>query len=201
MERFNANGRWLPIAVLCLWCVGCSESNNEKPVARAPAELEQEAQTRVVLEDGVYPVVSAAGIPAEQPAPGGDAESKIVELINIPVEGSGDSSTDKIRVISKPLLRFRNVPHFDFKFENSECTEVGFQNTDELKAYTRNHVGARLAVVIDNQVVSHHKIREAIESDEVRITCCTVGGGDHLHKHLKQLKLASDASEQSEGDH
>ena len=72
--------------------------------------------------------------------------------------------------------------------------EVGFQNTDELKAYTRDHVGSRLAVVIGNKVISHHKIREAIESVEVRITCCTVGGGDHLHKHLKELKLASNAN-------
>ena len=195
MKHFNAQTIFTLVALVCLSAVGCSDTNNEKPAANARTELDEEAQTRVVLEDGVYPVVLA-----DEAMPKGDAEIKVVELINVPVEGSGDSTPDKIRVIPRPLLRFRKVSHFDFTFEKNECTEVGFQNTDELKAYTRDHVGSRLAVVIDNKVISHHKIREAIEADEVRITCCTVGGGDHLHKHLKELRLASNANRRSKVD-
>ncbi|HZJ17753.1 MAG TPA: hypothetical protein VFD27_22050, partial [Chthoniobacteraceae bacterium] len=183
------------VALVCLSVVGCLGTNKEKSAANARTELDKEAQTRIVLEDGVYPVVLAA-----EAMPKGDAEIKVVELINVPVEGSGDSTPEKIRVIPRPLLRFRKLSHFDFTFQKNECTEVGFRNTDELKAYTRDHVGSRLAVVIDNKVISHHKIREAIESDEVRITCCTVGGGDHLHKHLKELKLASKANGRSTVD-
>jgi preprotein translocase subunit SecD len=186
MKHFNAQTIFTLVAVVCLSAAGCSATNKEKSAANARTELHEEAQTRVVLEDGVYPVVLA-----DEAMPKGDRKIKVVELINVPVEGSGDSTTDKIRVIPRPLLRFRNVSHFGFTFQKNECTEVGFQNTAELKAYTRDHVGSRLAVVVDNKVISHHKIREAIESDEVRITCCTVGGGDHLHKHLKELKLAS----------
>ena len=188
MKYFNAQTTFTLVALVCLSAVGCSDTNNEKPAANARGKLDKEAQTRVVVEDGVYPVVLA-----DEAMPKGDPKIKVVELINVPVEGSGKSTPGKIRVIPRPLLRFRTVSHFDFTFENNECTEVGFQNTDELKAYTRNHVGSRLAVVIDNKVISHHKIREAIEAEEVRITCCTVGGGDHLHKHLKELKLGSQA--------
>ena len=195
MKHFNAQTIFTLVALVCLSAVGCSAPNNEKSAANARTELDEEAQTRVVLEDGVYPVVLA-----DEAMPKGDPEIKVVELINVPVEGSGDSTPDKIRVIPRPLLRFRKLSHFDFTFEKNECTEVGFQNTDELKAYTRDHVGSRLAVVIDNKVISHHKIREAIESDEVRITCCTVGGGDHLHKHLKELKVASNANRRSKVD-
>ena len=54
--------------------------------------------------------------------------------------------------------------------------------------------------MIATKVITKHKIREAIETDKIRITCCTVGGGDHLHKHLKELKLASDANRQSKVD-
>ena len=192
MKHFNAQTIF---ALVCLSAVGCSDTNNEKPPANARTEFDEEAQTRVVLEDGVYPVVLA-----DEAMPKGDPEIKVVELINVPVEGSGDLTPDKIRVIPRPLLRLRKLSHFDFTFQKNECTEVGFQNTDELKAYTRDHVGSRLAVVIDNKVISHHKIREAIEADEVRITCCTVGGGDHLHKHLKELKLASNANTRSKVD-
>jgi preprotein translocase subunit SecD len=180
---------------VCLSAAGCSHTNNEKPAAIAPTQLAEDAQTRVVLEDGVYPVVLA-----DQAMPKGDPENKVVELINIPVEGSGESTTDKIRVISRPLLRFGKLSHFDFTFEKNECTQIGFQNTDELKAYTQDHVGSRLAVVVGNRVITHHKIREAIVSDDVRITCCTAGGGDHLHKHLKELKLTSNANRRSQAD-
>ena len=195
MKHFNAQTIFKLIALVCLSAEGCSDTNKEKSAANARTELDKEGQTRVVLEDGVYPVVLAAEATSK-----GDAETTVVELINVPVEGSGDSATEKIRVIPRPLLRFGKVSHFDFTFQKNECTEVGFQNTDELKAYTRDHVGSRLAVVIGNKVISHHKIREAIESDEVRITCCTVGGGDHLHKHLKELKLVSNANKWSKVD-
>ena len=195
MKHFNAQTIFTLVALVCLSVVGCLGTNKEKSAANARTELDKEAQTRVVLEDGVYPVVSTEKAMAK-----GDPEIKVVELINVPVEGSGDSTPEKIRVIPRPLLRFRKLSHFDFTFQKNECTEVGFRNTDELKAYTRHHVGSRLAVVISNKVISHHKIREPIEADVVRITCCTVGGGDHLHKHLKELKLASNANRRSKVD-
>jgi preprotein translocase subunit SecD len=170
-------------ALLVLSAANCSDSNIEKPVTHARMEVAEEVST-VVLEDGVYPVALANDATR-------NPEANVIELINIPVQGSEDSTPEKIRVIPQPLLRFQTLSRFDFKFTENECTEIGFHNTDELKAYTRDHIGSQLAVVIDNKAISHHKIREAIEGDEVRITCCTVGGGDHLHHHLKELKLAS----------
>jgi hypothetical protein len=190
MKHVNDQTVLLLVVLVCLWAVGCSDrgdattaANNAQPAASDRTELNEETEARVLLEDGVYPVVLTI-----EASPKGDPEIQIVELANVPVEGSGDAAPDKIRVICRPLLRFRTVPQFDFTFEKNECTEIGFQNTDELKAYTRDHVGSRLAVVIDNKVISSHKIREALETDQVRITCCTVGGGDHLHEHLKKLK-------------
>jgi hypothetical protein len=190
MKRFNTQTIFLLAALVYLSTLGCWAPNEE-----SAANAQTEGHPRVVLEDGVYPVVLA-----DKAMPTGDREIQVVELINVPVEGSGDSAPDKIRVIPRPLVRFRGVSHFDFTFDKKQCTEVGFQNSDELKAYTRDHVGSRLAVVIGNKVISHHKIREAIEADKVRITCCTVGGGDHLHKHLKELKLASNAKRHSKVD-
>lgn len=183
------------LVVVCLAVVGCSDTHNDKPAASARTQVIDETQAPGVLEDGVYPVVLT-----EEAMPMGDRNVKIVELVNVPVDGSTAPAPDRIRVIARPLLHFRSVTHFDFKFENNECTEVGFQNTDELREYTRNHIGSRLAVVIDNKVITHHKIRQAIESDQVRITCCTVGGGDHLYKHLTELQLAANANMRSKRD-
>ena len=194
MKLANRRAALAIIAVACLWAWGCADAKHEKTAATGQTEFSGPTEAPVLLEDGVYPVVLG-----NETVLTGDAEVKVVELDISPVEGSEKPIPDKLRIIARPLLRFRNV-HFEFTFEKNECTEVGFQNTDELKAYTRDHVGSRLAVVIDNKVITHHKIREALETDQVRITCCTVGGGDHLHKHLKELKLASDANRQSKVD-
>ena len=207
MTRWSAQAILMLFALLPVSAAGCWNFGSEKPGASAPAQPDQAlqrdqtaqrnpaaqhdpaVQTNVAVEDGVYPVVVADETGAQ-----GNPEIEVVELPSVPVEGSEDETPETIRVIPKPLLRFTALSHFDFKFVKNECTEIGFQNTDELRAYTRDHVGARLAVVVDNRVISHHKIREAIETGEVRITCCTVGGGDHLHKYLQHLKLTSNAS-------
>lgn len=167
--------------VVSLCCSYALCEDGATTVARVRAESNE-----LQLVDGVYPVVSSGE--AEEK---GDSESIVLELTNVPVKGQEEAST--VRIIDRPLLQFRDVPHFDFKFENGECTEIGFQNTDDLMAYTREHVGSRLAVVINNTVISSHKVREPIKTKRVRITCCTVGGGDHLHEHLKTLTSASDA--------
>jgi hypothetical protein len=192
MTLFNHHIAVLLIAVMCHPILGCSPANDEQPVATGQTESKELSRARVLLDDGVYPVLLG-----DEALPKRDPGIKIRELVSLPVKGSGNSGPEKIRVIDQPLLHFRDVSQFDFAFEKNECTEVGFQNTDELKAYTRDHVGSRLAVVIDNRVISHHKIREPIETNQVRITCCTVGGGDHLHLHLKELKRASDANRPS----
>ena len=59
MKHFNAQTTFTLVALVCLSAVGCSDTNNEKPAANARMKLDEEAQTRVVVEDGVYPVVLA----------------------------------------------------------------------------------------------------------------------------------------------
>lgn len=187
--RFASHYAALGLMSLILFCVlRCSDARSEDTANGGRAEAAD-----VKLVDGVYPVISSTEAELKS-----DPELKFVELPNVPVRADGTSAETKlIQVIDQPLLRFRDVPHFNFKFENDECSEVGFQNTNDLMAYTREHVGSRLAVVINNKVISSHKIREPITTRRVRITCCTVGGGDHLHKHLKALKLASKSKEES----
>src|SRR5687768_14811726 len=127
MTDFNAQTVLTLVALACLSALGCSDSTSETPIADARRGRNEGGRTRIVLEDGVYPVVMA-----EDAQPEHDSEIKVVELINVPVEGGEDSTYDKIRVFPQPLLRFRKLSHFDFKIEKNECTEVGFQNTDEL---------------------------------------------------------------------
>lgn len=135
------------------------------------------------LEDGVYPVL---GIDVAQ-AIKNDPEGEIIDLAEVPVPGSAKTPAT-IRIAASPLVRFQDVSNFDFKFENNQCTQLRFKNTDLLKAYTRDHVGSRLAIVVGRRVITHHKIREPITTEDVRVTFCTEGGGEHLRTHFDQLK-------------
>lgn len=135
------------------------------------------------LQDGIYPVVKreTAGTTATRGA-------RIVELVEAPVTGSIDATPQTVLVIDEPVLRFREVPHHEFKFDqNNECTQIELENTESLKAFTRNHIGGRLAVVVDGKVVSSHKIRNPVETKNVTITFCTEGGGDEVYRHLKSV--------------
>lgn len=188
MTHYSQNVAIMLSGLICLMMLGCSDPDEKWTVAKNRIESvdwdDAGDQFETRLKDGVYPAIWKDGAAPD------DAGGTIVELKNIPVQGE-ESPPEMISVIDQPLLHFGNVEKFDFKFEKNECTQIGFQNSEKLKSYSRDHIGSRLAVVIDNQVISVHKIREAIESDQVQITCCTVGGGDHLHQHLTQLKQAS----------
>ena len=131
------------------------------------------------LEDGVYPVIE----PDETP------KGEIVELARVPV--TSDTTPENVHIIGQPLVRFQNVSHLDFTFKENEYTRITMENSDELREYTQTHVGSLVAVVIDGRVITSHKIREAIETDEFQITFCIEGAGDHLHEHLKEVKFAA----------
>jgi len=133
----------------------------------------------VALEDGLYPVVG----------PDETLEAQVVELARVPLASA--PNPENVHVMAQPLLRFRQVSNPDFTFDEGQCTRISIENSDELKAYTRTHVGSQVAMVIGGKVITAHKIREAIETDEISITFCIEGAGDHLHEHLKEIKFAA----------
>ena len=105
-----------------------------------------------------------------------------------------------IRIIKRPLVRFDKSTRFAFRLENNQCTQIEFENSEELKAFSKKFAPTRLAVVVGRQVVTHHKLRGALESKHIKITCCTEGGGDHLRKHLMPIAYSSAQTKSIEND-
>ncbi len=170
MKLVNFKTTLMLVALVWLALVGCSDSR-----ISSDADI---ANREVLLEDGIYPVI-------ETPT----GEAGIVELAKVPV--ASDTTPENVHVIGRPLLRFRQVSNPDFKFDAGQCTQITLENSDELEAHTRTHVGSLVAVVIDGRVITSHRIREAIETDEFQITFCIEGAGDHLHEHLEELRFAA----------
>ena len=47
------------------------------------------------------------------------------------------------------------------------------QNAERAEAFTRAHLGGRIAMVVDGEIVTLHKIRSVITGGQVQITRCT----------------------------
>ena len=168
MKLFTPKSTVMLVALVWLALVGCSASSISSEVDIA----------EVLLADGIYAVI-------ETPT----GEAGIVELAKVPL--ASDPTPENVYVIGQPLLRFRQVSNPDFKFDAGQCTQITLENSDELKAYTRTHVGSLVSVVIDGRVITSHTIREPLEEDEFQITFCIEGAGDHLHEHLEELRFAA----------
>jgi hypothetical protein len=148
----------------------------------APVETKS-GTAPVSLDDGVYLVIQETDVEA---AGGATVKGQgVAELETVPLK---DEPVETIRVSTPPVVRLRELrprgAHFD---QENACQLLTFQNDERLKAFSRGHIGSRVAMVIAGKVVTSHKIRAPLEADEVQISFCTEGGGDHLYKHLKEL--------------
>jgi preprotein translocase subunit SecD len=54
-----------------------------------------------------------------------------------------------------------------------------------LERLTTDHLGRQVAIVLGGEVVTVHKVREAIKGGEVQITSCTPGGAEYLLEQLQ----------------
>ena len=47
------------------------------------------------------------------------------------------------------------------------------KNAEQAQAFTRAHLGGRIAMVVDGEIVTLHKIRSVIQGGKMQITRCT----------------------------
>jgi preprotein translocase subunit SecD len=54
-----------------------------------------------------------------------------------------------------------------------------------LEKLTRDHLGKQIAIVLNGEVVTAHKVRDVIKDGDAQITSCTPGAADYLLKQLQ----------------
>lgn len=62
------------------------------------------------------------------------------------------------------------------------------KQAEKLKELTENNIGKMIAVVLDNQIVSCHKIKEVIAGGKLQISRCTKGSCELIYSKLLQKK-------------
>jgi preprotein translocase subunit SecD len=58
-----------------------------------------------------------------------------------------------------------------------------------LERVSRDRLGHQIAIVMDGEVVTMHKIREVIKNGDVKITSCAAGAAGYLLKQLEAHQL------------
>jgi preprotein translocase subunit SecD len=60
------------------------------------------------------------------------------------------------------------------------------QNVNRAEAFTRAHLGSRMAMVIDGEIVTLHKVRSVISDGKMQITRCTDNACEVLRSKLSK---------------
>jgi preprotein translocase subunit SecD len=60
------------------------------------------------------------------------------------------------------------------------------KSAEELERLTKNNVGKQVAICLGGEVVSAHKIRDAIKGGDVQISCCAPGSAKYLLEQLQK---------------
>lgn len=167
------------LLVVAAWLAGCgSAATRTRPPASA----------RAPLDDGVYAVEDASWID-DRDAPPGASES----VLRYDPKRADASSREPERMVKLRTDRFvplviRGEPELGKTSDGKQLVDIALdaKYVGDLEAFTRAAVGARVAIVLDGQIVSVHKVREPIADGRVQISRCT----DRLRAHKNEAHRA-----------
>lgn len=85
-------------------------------------------------------------------------------------------------------LAHRPSRKFDAQGKKQLLLELAKSQVIPLETFSRENCGRSVAIVIGNQVVTVHKIKEPITGGKLQITRCTDNGCDVLYTQLEDAK-------------
>ena len=139
------------------------------------------------LEDGVYAVIREASTQAA-------ARAGVVSDVVLPHDATkytGESKSGSLVYLALETSSF--VPLILEKPPDAHKDERGWttldvtlarQHAKTLENLTRTHLGGKVAVVLDGQIVTTHKVRSVISEGNVKITRCFDDACEVLRRKL-----------------
>ncbi len=158
---------------------------------QAPAALSPAAQHR---ENGAYLILREA--PTAQEARG--AGAPLVVLAYDRRKYSGAPPNEPLTYVAidpkdyVPLI-IEGTPEIKSDGQGKSVLTVCLarKNAERAEAFTRAHLGGRIAMVVDGEVVTLHKIRSVITGGKVQITRCTDNACEVLRSKLDKSDYSS----------
>lgn len=161
----------LLFAIVLCTC-GCG-SPPARPTSQTNAAVSPAAHP---LENGAYVVLREASTPQEarvervpQVVLAYDRRKYSEAPPNEPLTYVAIDPTDHV-----PLV-IEGVPEMtkDAQGKSILCVSLARKNAKKAEAFTRAHLGGRIAMLVDGEIVTLHKIRSVITGGKLQITRCT----------------------------
>ncbi len=158
--------------VVLLCACGCS-SPTARPTDQTNAALSPGAHS---LENGAYLVLREASTPQDARIEGTPEVIMVYDRRkyseappNEPLSYVAINPTDYIPLIIEGAPEMRQ----DGRGKSILSVSLARKNVERTEAFTRAHLGGKIAMVVDGEVVTLHKIRSVITGGKLQITRCT----------------------------
>jgi preprotein translocase subunit SecD len=151
------------------WC----NSLYAQPTSQAHGTIVPSAHS---LENGAYLVLREA--PTAQEARAGDSSQLVLAYDRRKYsDAPPETPLNYVAIDLKdyvPLI-IEGVPEMKRDDQGKSILSVSLarKNAERAEAFTRAHLGGRIAMVVDGEIVSLHKIRSVITGGKLQITRCT----------------------------
>jgi len=161
------------MALVLVFAICAGKSQQAQPTNQAPAALSPAAQH---LENGAYLILREAPTPQEARVAGNSP----VLLAYDRRKYSGAPPNEPLTYVAidpkdyVPLI-IEGTPEMQSDGQGKSFLTVSLarKNVQRAEAFTRAHLGGRIAMVVGGEIVTLHKIRSVITDGKVKITRST----------------------------
>ena len=167
------NNRILSV-VFTLWFAICAcDGQDRQPTNQVPAASRAGAHSR---DNGAYAILEEAPTPQQAKVEG--VPQRVLTYDRGKYSGApANEPLTYVAIDPKdyvPLI-IDGTPEMKSDGQGKSVLSVSLarKNVPEAEAFTRAHLGGRIAIVVDGEIVTIHKIRSVITDGKVQITRCT----------------------------
>jgi len=157
---------------LAVICVGGCATPSKQPTAQVNAGVEYQGHK---LQNGAYLILWQASTPEDARVEGRpcvvtayDRRKYSGAPVNQPLEYVAIDPTDYIPLIIETAPEMTK----DGRGKSILSVSLTRQSADRAEVFTRAHLGGKIAMVVDGEIVTLHKIRQVITGGKLQITRC-----------------------------
>lgn len=164
------------VFVAMLVAGGCASANRPAGPAGSRAHAEVKDIRTHPLANGAYLVLREAPTPQEAKA---NSDSGLVLVYDRRTYSGAPPDEPLVYVAIDPAdfipLLIEGAPEMqkDGRGLSKLTVSLARQNAKRAEDFTRSHLGARIAMVVDGEIVTLHKIRSVVTDGKLQITRCT----------------------------
>ena len=169
----------LVVGTLCLGFVACSSNRTAETAAKSPAQ-------KRALRDGFYAVLGTAS--TQDSARAVDPRAAIVVYDRVYTDVVETVPPEYVAIDTTSFIPLALSAPPEAKKDDRGWTLLSVSLSKEqvkpLEEFTRARLGGRVAILLDGEVISMHKIRSVITEGKVQITRCGDNACDVLLSKL-----------------